>query len=150
MHLEYQITFKDDLDCNEVNTEYQFKKTWLKYFYHPIPWLSLSFLCLVWGMMETAEEDKYALYVASFLSLFCLILWRFLINPKNAQSYLARRTMQNKWKQKLSQKENRIITITDEEFIFKTDNSELAWKWRLFQDFFEAAILIENTFSCSG
>ena len=127
INLEYQITFQDDLDCNEVYQEYQLQKTWLRYLSNPIPWLVLSISCLSVGIIETSEPDKSAFYTLSLLLLFSTIAMYFINNPKTSQSYLARRTMLNKWEQKSSQQQKRSFTITDTEFIFKTDVSELAW-----------------------
>ena len=110
----------------------------MKYFYHPIPWLLLSCLCLAFGIAETSEPDKSSLYFFSLLSFIFAIVWRWITNPKNAQSYLARRTMQNKWRQKSSQQENRSFTITDTEFIFTTNVLELAWKWQALKHIFES------------
>ena len=138
MKLEYQITFQDDLDCKEVYQEYQLQKKWLRYLSNPIPWLLFSILFLVLGIIETSEPDKSVFYSFSFILLFSTIFMYFTSNPKACQSYLFRRAMLNKWKKKPNQQEKNSFTITDTEFIFTTDVSELAWKWGAIKDFSES------------
>lgn len=136
MKIEYKITFQDDLDCNQVYQEYQLQKRWLRYLSNPIPWLLASILFLVLGIIETSEPEQSLFYTFSLLLLLSTLIMYFSSNSKTHQSYLVRLTMQKKWKQKPSQEENRSFTITDSEFILKTDVSELAWKWRAVKDFF--------------
>ena len=137
MNLEYQITFQDDLDCQEVFREYQFNKKWLQYLSHPLLWLLSSSLFLVLGIFETSEIDKSAFYTLSIVIFISGIYLYFIRNPQNSQSYLSRITMQSKWKKKPSQQEYRSFTTTDDEFIFKTDVAEFAWKWTILTDAFE-------------
>lgn len=133
MNLEYKITFQDDLDAEETRNEY----SWGVIRGVAISLCLSSLVCIVWGFIEQTDPDAIWLITIGCLGLLFGIAYPFIMQPKIAQSFFNRRAKQKEWSKKPSLQEVRNIIITNTEFIFKTEHSETAWKWKVFKRLFE-------------
>lgn len=133
MNLEYEMTIEHDLDSQatdwEIGQESKLLFITFRYFPH--------FLCVVFigiivlGFFEPVKsDDQYLLFGTGcfglILSIVLLVIWENI----DLLSSLQRKDLQKKFGDYYKQKSKRQIKLTEQEFIFKTPDAEIAWSWQ--------------------
>lgn len=138
--LDYKLTYQDNLDNLETSNEYSFNRPWVKWLIirgGTVFLVLIGLIFIIDGIIEYNDPDAKLIIILGISSLILGCIFLLVSRPELAQSNLNRRNMQKQWSKKPKQEEYRNITITETEFIFKTEFSELAWKWQAFEKFFE-------------
>ena len=139
IEIDYTITYQDDLDSWETNSEYSFNRPWVKWLIiRGVTASSLisGLLLIVEGISESDDPNAVWLICLGILCLVIGCILPFIFNPKLAQSGLNRRQMQKNWSKKSTQAGTRNFTLTKTELIFKTAYSQLTWKQAAFKKYF--------------
>ena len=132
MNLEYEFTLKDDLDAMQTFREWSFNRLFVKW----IIWGGALFLFLdsayliFWGINNPLEPESIGVIAIASLFLIGGILFFYVMQPEVVQSSWIRRATQKQWQAYYERREERIIILTEQEFIFKTSDSEIAWSWQ--------------------
>lgn len=138
--IDYKLTYQDDLDNLETSSEYNFNRFWIKWLFAKKGtnfFIVFGLIYLIYGIIEYNDPDAIIIIITGIVALVFGFVFPLVFRPELAQSNSSRRNMQKQWSKKPKQEEYRNITITETEFIFKTEFSELAWKWQAFEKFFE-------------
>ena len=138
--IDYKLTIQDDLDNIETNQEYSFNRPWIKYtFFRGVPafLVLLGLFCVIDGFIERDDPNTILAIIIGVVLIIVGLIFPLCFNPKLAQSKLSRRNLQKEWDKKQTEEEYRHLIITETEFIFKTEFSELAWTWQAFEKYFE-------------
>lgn len=141
MNLEYEVKVEYDLDSQATNWEIMLESKILfvpyRYFPHFLCVMSISFI--IWGFFEPVKSDQYLLFGSGcfllIISIVLLIFWEKIAQP----SSLKRKDLQKRFGDYYEQKSQRQITLTEQEFIFKTSDAEIAWSWQALKSFKEGS-----------
>ena len=142
INIDYKITFQDDLDANETDLEYKFNLPWFKW--GVVRGTSLSLLLLglyyiIWESKEFTSSDANWIIATGIFFMTIGIAFPLLMQPKMTQSSFNRLNMPKRWRKKNNTEEIRNITLTEREFVFKTEYSESAWTWKGLKQVFEGS-----------
>ena len=138
MKIEYEVTVENDLDATYTRWVLWLKEGKFVFFparYFPLVVCIMSISLIIWGFFEPVGEDRYTLFIGGSFCLLISIFLFLLYKPNNVLSSLNRKEIEKEHKNYFPNTEKRNISLTAEEFILKTANSETAWSWQALKSF---------------
>jgi ammonia channel protein AmtB len=128
MNLEYEVTIEHDLDSQATDWEIMLKSKLLFLPFRYIPYI-FCVVCIgiiVLGFFEPVKSDQYLLFGSGcfclIISIVLLVIWENI----GLLSSLKRKDLQKRFGDYYEHKSKRQITLTKQEFIFKTSDTETA------------------------
>lgn len=148
MQIKYNLTLQDDLDASRTSWEYFFYQGNIflipaRYFASSI--CLFSVVLIIWGVCTESSDDAGTLIgTGTGFLVVGLLLWWF-YQPQNMAS-INRGQITKAWNKSDRRLDYRLISISPENFSFKTANSELIWQWQALKDFYEGSQGFELSF----
>ena len=139
MKIEYEITVQDDLDAEQTYREWKFSQALSKWIFRGF----VAYMCIVsFYVIQTiitnfSEPESVYIFWLGLFNLVVGILCLYVINPKFIQSQWNKQATAKGYEEYYLQRNTRSIIITEQEFIFTTQNSEEAWKWQALNYLYE-------------
>lgn len=131
MKIDYEITVRDDLNAEQTYREWKFDQPLYKWIFRGF----IVYLCVVSFYVVRAvitnfsEAESIYIFWLGLFNLVGGILYFYFVNPQTIQSFWYKKATDKKHKEYYHKQNHRSITITEQEFIFATQNYEQAWKW---------------------